>query len=187
MENGKLPQVSWIAAPEAYSEHSNWPSNFGAWYISQFLDILASNPDVWSKTILFVNWDENDGSFDHMVPPTPPQTSANGLSTVNITNEIFPGSPGNISGPYGFGTRVPLLAISPWSKGGYVNSQVFDHTSIIRFIEKRFEHEHPGLIEPNITQWRRAVAGDLTSIFNFKTPNERKPRLPSTAAYVPPD
>jgi phospholipase C len=187
VRTGKLPQVSWIAAPEAYTEHANWPSNYGAWYISGFLDILASNPDVWSKTILFINWDENDGGFDHLVPPTPPQTSANGLSTVDITNEIFAGSPGNVSGPYGMGTRVPLLAISPWSKGGWVNSQVFDHTSMIRFIEKRFEHEHPGLVEPNITKWRRAVAGDLTSIFNFKNPNDHKVKLPKTAGYMPPD
>jgi phospholipase C len=82
---------------------------------------------------------------------------------------------------------VPLLAISPWSKGGYVNSQVFDHTSLIRFIEQRFGPEHPSLIEPNITPWRRAVAGDLTSIFNFANPNDHKVTLPNTAGYVPPD
>ena len=179
VENGTLPKVSWIASPEAYSEHANWPANFGAWYISQVLDILTSNPEVWSKTILFINWDENDGGFDHMVAPTPPQTSANGLSTVDITNEIFAGDAKNVSGPYGLGTRVPLLAISPWSKGGYVNSQVFDHTSLIRFIEQRFGPEHPGLIEPNITPWRRAVAGDLTSIFNFANPTSIRSRCPA--------
>ncbi len=187
VRTGKLPQVSWIASPEAYSEHANWPSNFGAWYISQFLDILVANPEVWSKTILFINWDENDGGFDHIVPPTPPQTSAHGLSTVDIKNEIYAGDASNVSGPYGFGTRVPLLAISPWSKGGWVNSQVFDHTSLIRFIEQRFGPEYPGLIEPNITKWRRAVSGDLTSIFDFKKPNDKKVTLPGTAGYVPPD
>ena len=187
VRTGKLPQVSWIASPEAFSEHANWPSNFGAWYISQFLDILTSNPEVWSKTILFINYDENDGGFDHIVPPTPPQTSANGLSTVDITNEIYAGDASNVSGPYGLGARVPLLAVSPWSKGGWVNSQVFDHTSLIRFIEKRFGPTHPGLIETNITKWRRAVCGDLTSIFDFETPNDAKVGLPSTAGYVPPD
>jgi len=189
VQTGKLPQVSWIASPEAYSEHPNWPTNFGAWYIAQFLDILASNPDIWSKTILFVNWDENDGGFDHIVPPTPPQTSANGLSTIDVASELYTddGSGTFISGPIGLGTRVPLLAISPWSKGGWVNSQVFDHTSLIRFIEQRFGPEHPDLIEPNITAWRRAVCGDLTSIFNFANPNHHKVTLPSTAGYVPPD
>ncbi|MDE3011125.1 MAG: phospholipase C, phosphocholine-specific [Pseudomonadota bacterium] len=182
VRNGTLPQVSWIAPPEAYSEHPNWPANFGAWYISQILDILTSNPEVWSKTVLFLNWDENDGGFDHVVSPTPPATAADGLSTVATTNEIFAGDASFVSGPIGLGTRVPLIAISPWSKGGYVNSQVFDHTSLIRFIEKRF-----GVHEPNITAWRSSVAGDLTSVFNFADPNGHKVKLPSTDAYLPPD
>ena len=84
-----------------------------------------------------------------------------------------------------------MIVISPWSKGGWVNSEVFDHTSLIRFIEQRFAADHPGLIEPNITPWRRAVAGDLTSAFDFKSPNDRgsfpTSVLPSTAGYVPPD
>jgi len=186
--SGKLPQVSWIASPEAYSEHANWPANFGAWYISQVLDALTSNSEVWSKTILFINWDENDGDFDHMVAPTPPQGNNDGKSTVSTVNEVYTDNgSGFISGPIGLGTRVPLLAISPWSKGGYVNSQVFDHTSMIRFIEKRFGHDYPSLIEPNITPWRRAVAGDLTSIFDFANPNQQKVKLPSTASYLPPE
>jgi phospholipase C len=189
VRTGKLPQVSWIAPPESYSEHPNWPANFGAWYISQILDILTANPEVWSKTVLFINWDENDGGFDHVIAPTPPQSAANGKSAVATTNEIYvdDGVSGFVTGPIGLGTRVPLIAVSPWSKGGWVNSQVFDHTSLIRFIEQRFAHEHPGLVETNITQWRRAVSGDLTSIFNFATPNEDRVTLPSTAGYVPPD
>ena len=180
--------MSWIASPEAYSEHSNWPANFGAWYITQVLDILTSNPDVWSKTILFINWDENDGGFDHIVPPTPPMGNNGGKSTVDTINEVYvDNGSGSVSGPIGFSARVPLLAISPWSKGGYVNSQVFDHTSMIRFIEQRFGPDYPGLIEPNITPWRRAVAGDLTSIFNFATPNALKVKLPNTASYMPPE
>ncbi len=188
VENGTLPQVSWIAPPEAYSEHANWPSNFGAWYISQVIDILASNPDVWSRTILFINWDENDGGFDHVVAPTPPEPGAGGKSTVSVANEIYTDDgTGFVSGPIGLGTRVPLLAVSPWSKGGWVNSQVFDHTSLIRFIEKRFAAEHPEIVEPNITAWRRAVCGDLTSIFDFAHTDERRVTLPGTGAYVPPD
>jgi phospholipase C len=182
----RLPQVSWIVAPEAYSEHGNWPPNYGAWYVSQFLDALTANPEVWSKTALFLTYDENDGFFDHMVPPTPPANRAQGISTVPTTNEIFPGDASFVPGPIGFGVRVPMIAISPWSKGGYVNSEVFDHTSLIRFIEARFAHGHSGLIESNITPWRRAVAGDLTSAFNFRNPNARVVTLPGTAAYIPP-
>lgn len=186
VHSGKLPQVSYIASPEAYSEHANWPSNFGAWYISQVLDILTSNPEVWSKTVVFINYDENDGGFDHMVPPCPPFPAGNGKSTVDFDSEIYTDNgTGFNSGPMGLGVRVPLLAISPWSKGGYINSQVFDHTSMIRFIEARFGSQYPDLIEPNITPWRRAVSGDLTSIFNFSTPNDHKVKLPSTAGWLP--
>ena len=182
----KLPQVSWIVAPEAYCEHPNWPANWGAWYVAQFLDALTANPQVWSKTVLLLTWDENDGFFDHVVPPTPPQSRAQGISTVTTINEIFPGNATYEAGPYGLGVRVPMLVISPWSKGGYVSSEVFDHTSIIRFIEARFAHRNPVLIESNITPWRRAVAGDLTSAFNFRDPNSRIVTLPSTDSYAPP-
>lgn len=183
----RLPQVSWIVPPEAYTEHPNWPANYGAWYVSQILDILTSKPDLWSKTAFFLMYDENDGFFDHMVPPTPPQSRAQGLSTVATTNEIFAGNTQYATGPYGLGVRVPMIVISPWSKGGWVNSQVFDHTSLIRFIEQRFGQHHPGLLETNITKWRRAVAGDLTSAFDFKSPNKSSVSFPSTVGYIPPD
>jgi phospholipase C len=182
VKNNTLPQVSWIVAPEAYSEHPNWPANYGAWYVSQVLDTLTSNPDLWSKTVLLVTYDENDGFFDHMVPPTVPLASGQGLSTVATTNEIFPGSAVYPAGPYGLGVRVPMIAVSPWSKGGYVCSELFDHTSIIRFMEKRF-----GVTESNITPWRRAICGDLTSMFDFANPNAVPASLPSTTAYIPPD
>jgi len=178
VKNGTLPQVSWISAPEGYTEHSDAPMNYGAWYISKIFDILMSNPDVFSKTVFIVNYDEADGSFDHIVPPTPPQTPAYGASTVSIENEIVTTSTPN--GPIGLAQRVPLIVISPWSKGGYVNSQVFDHSSVIQFIEKRF-----GIHEPNISPWRRAVVGDLTSVFNFANPNNAQVQLPSTDAFLP--
>jgi phospholipase C len=192
VSSGNLPQVSWIVAPEAYTEHPNWPANYGAWYISQMLDILTDNPDVWSKTVFVITFDENDGFFDHMPPLTAPVSPVNGISTVDTTNELFEGTayypPSEYPvGPYGMGVRVPMLIVSPWSKGGWVNSEVFDHTSLIRFIEARFGNEYPGIVENNITPWRRAVAGDLTSAFNFESPNDNKVHLPSTIAYEPPD
>ncbi|MET0794475.1 MAG: phospholipase C, phosphocholine-specific [Polyangiaceae bacterium] len=184
----RLPSVTWVVAPEAYSEHPNWPANYGAWYVSQILDALTANPEVWSKTAFFLNYDENDGFFDHMVPPTPPTSRAQGLSTVDASLEIFNGNAEHAeTGPFGLGVRVPMLVISPWSKGGWVNSEVFDHTSLIQFIEQRFANRHNDLIETNITPWRRAVAGDLTSAFDFKSPNSSRVRLPSTTSYAPPD
>ncbi|WP_323183566.1 phosphocholine-specific phospholipase C [Paraburkholderia sp. CNPSo 3076] len=158
-----LPQVSWLFAPRIFCEHPLWPPAYGVEWIARILDALTSNPDVWSKTAFIVTYDENDGFFDHVAPPRPAATSANGLSTVETSDEINPGD-GN---PFGLGNRVPTFVVSPWSRGGYVCSQTFDHTSLIRFIERRF-----GVHCGNITPWRRAVCGDLTSAFNFKTPND---------------
>ncbi|OLL30491.1 phospholipase C, phosphocholine-specific [Burkholderia sp. SRS-W-2-2016] len=186
VQNNALPQVSWIVAPEAYSEHPNWPTNYGAWYIDQVLQILTSNPEVWSKTVLLINYDENDGFFDHVAAPFAAASSANGLSTVDTTHEIYPGDAKTAAAPYGLGPRVPMLVVSPWSKGGYVCSELFDHTSVIRFIEKRFGVHH-NLDESNITPWRRAVCGDLTSAFDFANPNAAVPSLPRTSGYVPAD
>jgi len=149
------------------------------------LDALTANPEVWSKTAFFLCFDENDGFFDHIVPPTPPQTRAQGLSNVVIDNEIFPGNSTYESGPYGLGMRVPMIVISPWSKGGWVNSEVFDHTSLIRFIEARFGPQYPGITETNITRWRRAITGDLTSAFDFRSPNAKVISLPNTSGYAP--
>ncbi|WP_033294064.1 phosphocholine-specific phospholipase C [Amycolatopsis jejuensis] len=178
VKTGKLPQVSWVVAPEAFTEHPNWPVNYGAWYLSQVLDALTADPAVWSKTALFITYDENDGFFDHVVPPYP----VAGQSTVDTTGEIHVGSASHPAGVYGLGQRVPMLVVSPWSRGGWVCSETFDHTSIVRFLEKRFRVQ-----EPNISPWRRAVCGDLTSAFDFRRTDRGVPELPDTACYVPPD
>ena len=80
---------------------------------------------------------------------------------------------------------MPLIVVSPWSKGGWVDSQLFDHTSLIRFLEARFAGESSDLIESNITPWRRAVTGDLTSAFDFEKPDRSHIELPDTSAYEP--
>ncbi|WP_258128922.1 phosphocholine-specific phospholipase C [Achromobacter anxifer] len=189
--DGKLPQVSWICATKAGSEHPS-PSSpaQGADYTARVLDALTANPEVWSKTVLLLMFDENDGFFDHMPPPAPPSRDAAGAlagaSTVDTTgeyHEIVAGAekddtPAHLHGVYGLGPRVPMYVLSPWTKGGWVNSQVFDHTSVLRFIEQRF-----GVAEPNISPWRRAVCGDLTSIFDFAAPDDAglTRSLPATA------
>ena len=184
VNNGTLPQVSWLVAPYGYCEHPAAPNGYGAWYISQVLDILTSNPEVFSKTVFIINYDENDGSFDHLPAPVPAISAdgSDGATTVSANYEQVPaGSEAGFPAlPLGFGFRVPFLAISPWSKGGYVNSELSDHTSVIKFIEKRF-----GVYCPNITPWRRAVSSDLTSFFNFANPNGSIPHLPNTSAWLP--
>ncbi|CAN0619411.1 Non-hemolytic phospholipase C [Burkholderia multivorans] len=182
--NGTLPQVSWICSPEAYSEHPNWPANYGAWYVEQVLDALTSNPDVWSRTALFITYDENDGFFDHVAPPYAPPSRNDGLSTVATAGETFAGDANHMAGPCGLGPRVPMLVVSPWSKGGWVCSQTFDHTSLLQFIEARFGAQY-AIRAANVSSWRRAVCGDLTSAFDFAHPDAGWPRLPDTSGYAP--
>lgn len=185
VQDGRLPQVSYIVATAEGSEHPvpSSPAQ-GAEYTASVLDALASNPAVWRKTVLLLMFDENDGFFDHVPPPAPP-SNGQGASTVSTAGEYHevpsldaPESAQYLHRPYGLGPRVPMYVISPWSRGGWVNSQVFDHTSVIRFIEQRF-----GVMEPNITPWRRAVCGDLTSAFDFGHPDASPffEALPATA------
>ena len=192
----RLPQVSWIVAPELDSEHPGKSSPAqGADYTARVLEALTSNPQVWSRTVLILNYDENDGFFDHAAPPAAPSylewnadpalARLAGASTVDTSGEYHEHLVSYRSGakdkallhsPYGLGPRVPMLVISPWSRGGWVNSQVFDHTSVIRFIERRF-----GVVEPNISPWRRAVCGDLTSTLDFsRSDDSALPRWPET-------
>jgi phospholipase C len=186
VKNNQLPKISWVVAPEAYTEHPAWPAGYGAWYTAQVLNALTSNPDVWSKTALLITFDENDGFFDHVIGPYPNVGGLAGDSTVSTKYEWFNGTPGladgssGTPGPYGMGVRVPMLVVSPWSTGGWVCSETLDHTSVIRLMEARY-----GVSEPNITPWRRAVAGDLTAAFDFASSSDRVPKLPSTAAYKP--
>ena len=151
-----LPQVSWIVAPYKLCEHPSAMPAAGEDLTARLIAALVSNPEVWAKTALILNYDENDGFFDHVPPVVPPTGGAPGKSTVALDGELYQGV------PVGLGPRVPMIVVSPWTKGGWVNSQVFDHTSVIRLLEARF-----GVVEPNITSWRRAVTGDLTSVFDF--------------------
>ena len=178
----QLAQVSWLMPAAWCSEHPVYTPADGAMYTAAILDALTSNPEVWSKTALFIMYDENDGFFDHVVAPTPPVSASGGISNIDTTNELFVSSPfwpGYPPGPVGLGGRVPMLVISPWSKGAWTCSEVFDHTSVIRFLETRF-----GVHEPNITTWRRAICGDLTSAFDFKHPNNAPISVPSTAGLT---
>jgi phospholipase C len=178
VRDGKLPAVSWIVPPERFSDHPSSPW-YGAWYLSEVFDILTQNPDVWRKTIFILCYDENDGYFDHVPPFIPPHPNRpeTGKVSAGIDTSVEQISPAqekiyapyhrdNFSTPIGLGFRVPLLVASPWSRGGYVCSQVFDHTSILQFLETFLSHKTGKTVrETNISEWRRTVCGDLTSVF----------------------
>lgn len=177
VKSGTLPLVSWLVSPETFSDHptSAW---YGAWYIAEVLKILSSNPELWKKTIFILTYDENDGYFDHVPPFTAPHPRlpdvgkvSKGIDTtvefVELSQDLR-----RVSKTYaressiGLGYRVPLLIASPWSRGGCVCSQVFDHTSVLQLLEKLLTHKLGKVVrESNISQWRRTVCGDLTSVF----------------------
>ena len=176
VKSGKFPKVSWIIPPLGFDEHPSASPTNGQWFVSMVLDELTSNPEVWAKTALFIMYDENDGWFDHVAPPPAPK----GTKGEFLTAKGFPvGEPKpetlGIEGPLGLGVRVPLLVVSPFSRGGHIASEVFDHTSQLKLIAERF-----GVEVPNVSAWRRKTVGDLTStLFNSKT-DKSVPKLPKT-------
>ncbi len=179
VDEGNLPAVSWVCAPKNFSDHPGAPW-YGAWYISEMMDILTKNPEVWKKTIFIVTYDENDGYFDHVPPFVPPETGnpESGRISHNIdTWQEFARKEDELErrkenpadarwGAVGLGFRVPMVVVSPWSRGGYVNSDVLDHTSTIQLIEKVMQKKTKvELREENISEWRRMICGDLSSAF----------------------
>ena len=158
----RLPAVSWIIPTSYQSEHPDYTPAAGADFVASLIDAIAANPDVWAKTVFILNYDENDGLFDHVPPPTPPS-----------------GTPGEyVDGlPIGGGFRVPCIIVSPWTTGGWIASETFDHTSTLQFLERI-----TGVAVPNLTPWRRATFGDLTSAFG--APARGFPRLPDTKAQL---
>jgi phospholipase C len=164
-KSGTLPAVSWIVSPAKFCEHPDVnPPGYGESLVARILDALTANPAVWAKTAFIICYDEEGGFFDHVPPPVPPASRSDGYSGVSTAGEVSGGE------PVGLGARVPLLVVSPWTRGGWVCSEVFDHTSILRFLERRF-----GVAEPNISPWRRTVCGDLTSMFDFAKPDAQRP------------
>lgn len=164
--SGALPAVSWLVAPQNFSDHPSSPW-YGAWYVSEVLDILTKNPEVWKKTVFILCYDENDGYFDHVPPfvaPHPTRPEAGKVSAGIDTTAEWANVHGRESS-LGLGYRVPLVIASPWSRGGCVNSQVFDHTSIMMFLEIWLGGKGRQVKETNISDWRRTVCGDLTSAF----------------------
>ncbi len=170
LAEGTLPQVSWINTRLDQTEHPGFSTaEVGEYAVQELIQAILTTPSVWEKTALFVTWDENGGFFDHVAPPVPHVgTPGEYLTVPDLT-----GRSSGIAGPIGLGFRVPMIIVSPFSRGGFVSSDVFDHTSILRFLETRF-----GVEVPNLSQWRREATGDMTSAFNFRRPDPSAPDLP---------
>ena len=171
-----LPAVSWVVPSLVESEHPSAAPLNGEVMISGVLQALTANPEVWAKTVVIVSYDENGGFFDHVPPPVAPP----GTPGEFVTSKAPKAQSGGILGPIGLGFRVPMLMVSPFSRGGYVNSDTFDHTSQIRLLEERF-----GIHCPHISDWRRKTVGDLTSTLNLKGRDTSVPTFPATSEDGP--
>ena len=176
IQSGNLPSVSWVCAPLGEDEHPPASPQVGEAFVSTVVNALAANPAVWAKTVVFVTYDENGGFFDHVAPPVAPP----GTPGEEITASPLPGDAQGFARPIGLGFRVPMLVISPFSRGGYVCSDTFDHTSMLRFLETRF-----GVEVPNLSAWRRSVTGDLTATLDLSRPDPSMPTLPVASADDP--
>jgi phospholipase C len=172
--NDNLPTVSWIGTTGTGSEHPAALPAAGANFVAGKIDAVAANPDVWAKTVFILNYDENDGLFDHVQPPTPPAGTPDEFVTLTSST----GVPGD-GLPVGPGFRVPCIIVSPWTAGGWVDSGPADHTSVLRFVE-----QITGVVETNISAYRRTTLGDLTSAFRFGAPAAQPPVLADTAGQL---
>jgi phospholipase C len=163
-KNDRLPAVSWIIPTSYESEHPDYTPAEGAAFVARQINAIAANPELWAKTVFILNYDENDGLFDHVAPPVPPAGTAS-----EFVKDL----------PIGAGFRVPCVIVSPWTAGGWVCSEVFDHTSPLRFLEV-----FTGVREPNISDWRRKTFGDMTSAFRFDATPGKPPALPNASAAL---
>jgi phospholipase C len=108
---GTLPQVSFLISEALICEHPLTNIQWGQKKMAQVINALIASR-VWKSSALFFTYDEGGGYFDHVPPP---QVDA-----------------------YGLGFRVPTFVISPWVKRGYMSGQLYEHSSILKFTERRF-------------------------------------------------
>ncbi|HEY2674773.1 MAG TPA: alkaline phosphatase family protein [Rugosimonospora sp.] len=166
--NGVLADVSWLWMPGAADEHPPNIPAAGAQYLASKLEALAANEELWNSTVFVLNYDENDGFFDH-VPPPVPDPKRYPEEYVHVASPK--GTPGG-GLPVGGGFRVPCIIVSPWTVGGQVYSEVSDHTSCLQFLEAvtkagGLSHHGPVTFTP-ISTWRRNTFGDFTGALRGK-------------------
>lgn len=162
--NGVLADVTWLFpdGPYASDEHPPNTPAAGAYFLASKLEALAANEDLWNSTVFVLNYDENDGFFDHVPPPIPdPKLYPEEYVTIPSPK----GTPGG-GLPVGAGFRVPCIIVSPWTVGGHIFPELSDHSSCLRLIEEitaagGLSGHGPVTFTP-ISKWRRKTFGDFT-------------------------
>ena len=167
---GKLPSVSFVDPQfEIHSEENPQDIQFGEGFVSRVVRAVMESPN-WKHTALFLTYDEHGGYYDHVPPPRAIKPD----STPPLLQ------PGQVPGAFDrYGFRVPLIAVSPYARRGYVSSIVQDHTSILRFIERKWNI--------GALTFRDANAHDMTDYFDFKRKPAflHPPRLAKAPAFGP--
>ncbi len=154
LNSGKLPQVSFIdASDKGEDEHPSADIQQGQVFVAQRIKELTQSP-YWANSVLFLAYDENGGFFDHVAPPAACAPDSIGPNRFGLPT-------GGDFQHYGF--RVPFVAVSPFAKTHYVSHKTYDHTSILRFIETKFNL-------PALTS-RDANADDLSDLFDYSQSN----------------
>jgi phospholipase C len=168
---GTLPTVAYIEESEldneGSDEHPNADMQLGEAWVAKVVNAVMHSPN-WRSAAIFITWDEHDGLYDHVAPPAacPPDK----LPPLDNANKPLPGAFDV------YGVRVPLLVVSPYAKHGFVSHHVSDHTSILRFLEARFNM-------PAMTA-RDANADPLFDMFDFQHPDMSVPTLPTAPVDV---
>jgi phospholipase C len=163
--NGTLPQVSFVDpiflnVPNVENdEHPPANIQVGQQFVAGVVNALLDSPQ-WPHAALFLTYDEHGGYYDHVPPP--PACQPDGIPPALAPNDV----PGDFDR---LGIRVPFVVVSPYARRRFVSHKVYDHTSILRFIETRFDL-------PALTA-RDANADPMHDLFDFSRPRLRKPRL----------
>jgi phospholipase C len=143
LKQGTLPEVSWLIPDFQDSEHPPESVPQGMWYVTRLVNALMKSR-YWANSAIFLTWDDYGGFYDHVPPP--------GVDA------------------FGYGPRVPLLVISPYAKPGYVTDETGDFSSILRFMEERFNLQH--------LSRRDDHASDMMDAFNFN-------QMPNSPLIIP--
>jgi phospholipase C len=164
---GRLPQFSFVNPDyESVSEENPQDVQFGDRFLARVTNAVLHSPQ-WRRTALVITYDEHGGYYDHVPPPraVPPDALPPLLQ------------PGDVPGGFDrYGFRVPLIVVSPWARRRYVSRVVQDHTSITRFIERKWNL--------GAMTYRDANAADMTDYFDFRRPSFLEP--PALAGPVDP-
>jgi phospholipase C len=169
--HGRLPAVSFVDPEfDIRSEEDPQDIQFGERFVARVVRAVMESPN-WKNTALFLTYDEHGGYYDHVPPPR-------AIKPDTVAPILNPGDPPGSFNRYGF--RVPLIAVSPYARRNYISSVVQDHTSILKFIERKWNI--------GALTFRDANAADMTDYFDFrakKPPFLHPPRIAKAPDYVP--